>query len=114
MGVVVLRTEIHIQNDEAFVAIAVLFCVAEVTQAQLEVTVQKSDFNRAVQDRFFCLIAQNMCRSQCASQDCAATCTGRCGLFGLFTCGPYTCSAIASSTCTTTTTTTPTTTTTTT
>ena len=35
-----------------FVAIAVLFCVCSPAEGQLEVTVQKSDFNRAVQEPF--------------------------------------------------------------
>ena len=35
-----------------FVAIAVLFCVCSPAAGQLEVTVQKSDFNRAVQEPY--------------------------------------------------------------
>merc|ERR1711973_214265 len=89
-------------------ACVVLACLSnlELTAGQLEVTVTKSDFNRAVQDRFCCLIAQSRCTAQCAGQSCDAQCVGRCGIFGFITCGPYTCSGIASSTCTTTTTTT--------
>jgi len=80
--------------------------------ADLEVKVSRSDVNRAANDRYFCcLIAQTQCTTLCAGQSCDATCKGTCGLFNLITCGPYTCSAIAASTCTTTTTT-PTTTTT--
>ena len=93
-------------------ACLVLVCCLATTAfaADLEVTVSRSDLNRAANDRYFCcLIAQASCTSQCSGQSCTATCTGKCGLFGLITCGPYTCSAIASSTCTTTTTTTTTT-----
>merc|ERR1711872_172537 len=91
---------------KTFLVCAVIFCLSSLDMAagQLEVTVTKSDFNRAVQDRFCCLIAQSQCTSQCAGQSCDAQCVGRCGIFG-----PFTCSSIASSTCTTTTVTTPTT-----
>merc|ERR1712035_153314 len=85
--------------------IVALSCVAlSSAESELLVTVTKADFNRATMDRFCCLIAQSQCTTQCAGQDCAATCTGRCGIFGLVTCGPYTCSGIAPNTCTTTTT----------
>lgn len=85
-----------------------LVCIAnlEVANGQLEVVVKQEDYNRGALNRFCCFIAQSQCTTQCAGQDCAATCTGRCGFLGLFTCGPYTCSGIAASTCTTTTTTT--------
>eukprot|EP00088_Acartia_fossae_P047855 TRINITY_DN51_c0_g1_i14.p2 TRINITY_DN51_c0_g1~~TRINITY_DN51_c0_g1_i14.p2 ORF type:complete len:101 (-),score=28.48 TRINITY_DN51_c0_g1_i14:111-413(-) len=88
----------------SFAVLLVCICYLEVGNAQLEVTVKQEDYNRGALNRFCCFIAQSMCTSQCAGQSCTATCTGRCGFLGLFTCGPYTCSAIASSTCTTTTT----------
>eukprot|EP00088_Acartia_fossae_P047859 TRINITY_DN51_c0_g2_i1.p2 TRINITY_DN51_c0_g2~~TRINITY_DN51_c0_g2_i1.p2 ORF type:complete len:124 (-),score=45.27 TRINITY_DN51_c0_g2_i1:85-432(-) len=90
----------------SFAVLLVAVCYLETASAQLEVTVKQEDYNRGALNRFCCFIAQSMCTSQCAGQDCAATCTGRCGFLGLFTCGPYTCSGIAANTCTTTTTTT--------
>merc|ERR1711931_247037 len=53
----------------------------QTADAQLEVRIEKEEFNRAAaQNRFCCFIAQNQCTSLCAGQDCSATCTGRCGI----------------------------------
>merc|ERR1711862_914033 len=45
--------------------------------------------------------AQTTCATQCSGKSCSATCTVRCGIL-MSTCGTYTCSAVAASTCTTT------------
>merc|ERR1712198_314688 len=89
-----------------------VLAVAQVDLAngQLEVEVTGENVDRSALDRFFCCPqTQALCARQCAGQDCSKTCTGRCGIFGFRTCGPFSCSAIAASTCTTTTTTTTTT-----
>merc|ERR550525_495011 len=48
--------------------------------------------------------AQGKCATNCANQDCAASCTVRCGILSSV-CGTYTCSAVTTS-CTTSTSTT--------
>merc|ERR1712029_685697 len=45
--------------------------------------------------------AQTTCATQCSGKSCSANCTVRCGIL-MSTCGTYTCSAVAASTCTTT------------
>merc|ERR1711983_45893 len=47
------------------------------------------------------LNAQSTCATQCSGKSCSASCTVRCGIL-MSTCGTYTCSAVAASTCTTT------------
>merc|ERR1711874_98416 len=64
-------------------------------------------------DRTFCCVfAQSQCTTACNGASCYANCNAKCGLFGIFNCGSWTCSSIQSN-CVTTTTTTITTTTTT-
>merc|ERR1712137_1040272 len=83
------EVKLIITTMKFIVALPALSCVAlSSAESELQVTVTKADFNRATMDRFCCLIAQSQCTTQCAGQDCAATCTGRCGLFGLVTCDP--------------------------
>merc|ERR1711862_281035 len=83
-----------------------VLALGDLANGQLEVEVSSV----GEKDRFFfcCPQTLRLCVNACAGQSCDKTCTGRCGFFGS-TCGPFTCSAIASSTCTTTTTTTTTT-----
>merc|ERR1719394_88894 len=63
------------------------------------------DLNRALAlPRNLCCLttnAQSTCATQCSGRSCSATCTVRCGIL-MSTCGTYTCSAVAASTCTTT------------
>merc|ERR1712126_309152 len=63
------------------------------------------DLNRALAlPRSLCCLtinAQTTCATQCSGKSCSATCTVRCGIL-MSTCGTYTCSAVAASTCTTT------------
>merc|ERR1719309_463579 len=44
---------------------------------------------------FCCPSVRGKCQVACGSRTCSSQCGGKCGLFNLNNCGPYTCSSIS-------------------
>merc|ERR1712080_200076 len=69
-------------------------CLAGPTN-QMQVTVTEEDMKSGTMDRTVCCVtAQSQRATKCSGQACTATCNARCGIFGIFDCGTWTCSTI--------------------
>merc|ERR1712123_565863 len=65
--------------------------------ARIEVEVSRTEVagSRFFFGLFCCPSVKTRCQTACAGRACSTQCGGKCGLFNLNTCGPYTCSAIS-------------------